>query len=218
MSEMGAGFGKVENNIWGYKTPSIEPYDIVEKLKEETTRGLEQFQVLPEGPDPCRDRPGYCRVSVNIPLSQELYDQFMNGSSGYRGQYFLGIENGEAFNRLLVVSIAPIIVNAVSLYKDMFDPDLCKKSLCGSFSKFWFSKEITDPSGQDYLCGLPEVIRVERWKDYWKYRVKPWKGLLAPKPENRCVLLNGTFIDPSTGEVYEQKPTRSQQLYESGWT
>lgn len=215
---MREGFSTVGDYIWGHRTPSIAPHDIIEKLKEETKRGIEQFQVLPEGPEPCFDRPGYYRVSVNIPLSQELYDQFLNGSGGYRAQYFLGIANGEAFNRLLVMSIAPIIVKSVSLYKDFIEPNLFEESLCGRFSKFWFSREITDPSGHDYLCGLPEVIRVERWKEYWKHKAKPWKGLLAPNPENGYVLLNGTFIDPNTEEIYEQKPARSQQLYESGWT
>lgn len=215
---MGVGFAKVDDNIWGYKTPSIEPYAIVEKLVEETTQRLEQFQVLPEGPEPCRDKQGYFRVSTNIPLSKELYDQIMNGSSGYRAQYFLGVGNGETFNSLLVASIAPIIVKSESLYKDIFDPILCEKSLCGPFSKLWFSKDITDPSGNDFLLGLPEVIRVNRWVDYWEQIAKPRKGLLAPIPKNPSLILNGTFIDPSSGEVYEQKPARSKQLNESGWT
>lgn len=218
IGEMGIGFGKVEDHIWGHKTFPITPYDIVERVKEETRCGIGKFNVLPEW-EPCDDRPEYGRVSVNIPLSRKLYDQLMNGSSGYRAQYFLGIKNGEKFNRLLVNSIAPIIVGSESLYNnEKLDRDICKKSLCGKFSKFWFSKEITDLSEQDYLCKLPEVISIERWKNYWGYKAKPWKGLLAPIPESRCVLLNGTFIDPSSGKVYEQKPTRSQQLHASGWT
>lgn len=215
---MGIRFEKVETSIWGYKTPSITPYDILERLKEETTCEIRKFNVLPEDLEDCNDKPGYYRVSVNIPLSQELYDQLMNGSSGYRAQYFLGIRNGEKFNRLLVDSIAPIIVNSESLYNNKIDRDTFQKSLCGRFSKFWFSKEITDLARQDYLRGLPEVISVERWRNYWKCKDKPWKGLLAPLPESQCILLNGTFIDPSSGKIYEQKPTRSQQLHESGWT
>jgi hypothetical protein len=34
-------------------------------------------------------------------------------------------------------------------------------------------------------------------------------------PESRALLLNGTFIDAS-GD-YEQKPGRSQQIFETGW-
>lgn len=208
----------VPDKVWGHITPPIHAGDIVEKFKDETTRALGAYQILPEGPEPCTDKYGYCRVSVNIPLSEELYNQLLNGCSGYRAQYFLGIENGEAFNSLLVNTIAPIIVKSECLYRDKFTSDLCQKSLCGRYSKFWFSKEITDPSGQDYLDGLPEVIMVERWQRYWKDRTKPWKGLLAPDPENKCVLLNGTFVDPQTGDDYEQKPGRSKQLYDSGWT
>jgi hypothetical protein len=31
------------------------------------------------------------------------------------------------------------------------------------------------------------------------------------------LLLNGTFVNKAGG-VYEQKPTRSRQIYDTGWT
>ncbi len=46
---------------------------------------------------------------------------------------------------------------------------------------------------------------------------KPRKGLLAPIPESLSVLLNGTFVDEA-GTPYEQKPHRSKQICDSGWT
>ena len=49
-------------------------------------------------------------------------------------------------------------------------------------------------------------------------RVRPHKGLLAPEPENTVILLNGAFIGLQSTDDYEQKPGRSKELYETGWT
>lgn len=211
-------FQSVEPEVWGHETPPIDPLAFEQELAGELTQGVVEFQVLPEDREPCRDKLGYYRVSVNIPLSSQLLNQFLNGNSGYRAQYFIGIENGERFNRMLVERIAPLIVEAEDLYRDRFDRLFCERSLLGPFTKFWYSKEITDPSACEYLSGLPEVIHAGTWVSYWRERPKPRKGLLAPLPEDRCVLLNGTFIHPETGDAYEQKPERSRHIHECGWT
>lgn len=211
-------FKSVEREIWGHSTPPIDPLAFEIELAGEVAQRLAEFQVLPEDREPCRDKPGYFRASVNIPLTEQLFDQFLNGNSGYRAQYFLGTENGERFNRLLVERVAPLIVDAENLYSDRFDRQFCERSLLGPFTKFWYSKDITDPSAREYLCSLPEVIRVGTWLAYWHGCQKPRKGLLAPLPEDRRVLLNGTFVHPETGDVYEQKPQRSRHLHQCGWT
>jgi len=152
---------------------------------------------------------------ISLPLT--LYDQLMNGPTGYRAHYSVGIECGVNFNRRLVEAVAPIIVCAEHLYKDKFDPFLCKSSLLGPFSKFWFPKELTDLSAQDQLEKFKEVILVARWIAYWRNENGLKKGMLAPIPDEPSVLLNGTFVNEA-GEAYEQKPYRSRQLFESGWT
>ena len=211
-------FESLDSEVWGYRTSAADPAAFAARIADEVTSKLGQYEVLPEGPEPCRDKPGFFRVSVGIPLGTELFDQFLNGNGGYRAQYFVGIPNGERFNRTLVDCIAPFIVAAEDLYRDKFDRKFCEQSLCGEFSKFWYSKDITDPSAREYLLHLPEVIKVERWLNYWSQGAKPWKGLLAPRPESSQILLNGTFVDRTTGAAYEQKPERSRQLYQSGWT
>jgi hypothetical protein len=211
-------FQSVEPEVWGYRARPIDASAFEQELADELAQRLAEFQVLPEDREPCRDKSGYFRASVNIPLSARLFDQFLNGSSGYRAQYFIGIDNGERFNRILVERIAPLIVEAEDLYRGRFDRLFCERSLLGPFTKFWYSKEITDPSASEYLSGLPEVIRVGTWVSYWRQRPKPWKGLLAPLPEDKCVLLNGTFINPENGDAYEQKPERSRHIHECGWT
>lgn len=47
--------------------------------------------------------------------------------------------------------------------------------------------------------------------------VPPRKGLLAPMPSMPAVLLNGTFVNDA-GCVYDQKPDRSELIFNSGWT
>lgn len=215
---MAKAFQSVEREVWGHGTPPIDPLAFEDELAGEIAQRLAEFRVLPEDREPCRDKPGYFRASVNIPLTARLFDQFLNGNSGYRAQYFGGIANGERFNRILVERVAPLIVEAEDLYRDRFDRLFCERSLLGPFTKFWYSKEITDPSAREYLCGLPEVIRVGTWVACWRQCQKPRKGLLAPIPQDMCVLLNGTFVHPETGDVYEQKPERSQHLHECGWT
>jgi hypothetical protein len=146
-----------------------------------------------------------------------LFDQLMNGATGYRAHYSVGIESGEDFNRQLVEAVAPIIVHAEHLYKDKFDYILCERSLFGPFSKFWFTKELTDLSAQAYLLKFQEELRVPQWLEYWRNRPRPRNGLLAPVLDEPAVLLNGTFVN-NAGEAYEQKPGRSGQLLDSGWT
>jgi hypothetical protein len=141
----------------------------------------------------------------------------MNGATGYRAHYSVGVECGESFNRCLVEAVAPIVMRADHLYKDKFDCFLCRSSLFGPFSKFWFTKELTDPSAQDQLLKFKEEIGEPRWLAYWRGRAKPWKGLLVPVLDNPAVLLNGSFVN-GAGEAYEQKPGRSKQLFDSGWT
>ncbi|MGA8051469.1 MAG: hypothetical protein WCA09_14930, partial [Burkholderiales bacterium] len=127
------------------------------------------------------------------------------------------IAAGEDFNCCLVDAVAPLIVNAAPLYEDRFEQSFCQRSLLGPFTKFWFPKSLTDPSAQGDLLKFEEELKVLRWVEYWRSRAKPRKGLLAPVPETPSVLLNGTFVDDA-GEPYEQKPHRSKQIFDTGWT
>jgi len=202
---------------WGHHSPEATPDEIIDGLRLQTAQAIRDFSALPEGPEPCRDRDGYFRVSVTIPLTHTLFDQLMNGATGYRAHYSVSVEAGENFNCRLVEAIAPIIVGSEQLYQDQLDQLLCNRSLLGPFSKFWYPKELTDPSAQSELLKFEEELRISRWVEYWSAMAKPRKGILAPVPESLSVLLNGTFVDKA-GEAYEQKPNRSRQICDTGWT
>jgi hypothetical protein len=202
---------------WGHLASSIVPSDLAVEFAREAALALASFQALPDGPESCNDKPGYCRVSVVIPLPKLLFDQLMNGHTGYRAHYAAAPDVGERFNQQLVAAIVSTVIESEELYADRFSRTLCSRSLLGPFTKLWYSKELTDPAAEEYLLQLPEVIQLPRWKDYWRLRDKPRKGLLAPLLYDTSVLLNGTFVNQA-GDVYDQKPKRSKQLFDSGWT
>ncbi len=202
---------------WGHQAEEASPSELLEQVVAEVNRALEAYEVFPEGPIASTEAPGYERVCAVISVSPALLDKLMNGRTGYRAHYAASVEAGEAFNRVLVESVAPLIVGATVLYRDKFSVDMCKKSLLGPHSKFWFTKQLTDPSAQDHLLQCPEVIRFPRWREYWSAKPRPRKGLLAPEPEQPAVLLNGSFMNEE-GLYYEQKPGRSAELFERGWT
>ena len=202
---------------WGHGSPQAAPDEIIDAVVTQTEQAIREYSALPEGPEPCRDRDGYSRVSVTIPLTPTLFDQLMNGATGYRAHYSVSVEAGEEFNRRLVDAVAPIIASSGQLYGDRFDELLCHRSLLGPFSKFWYPKELTDPSAQAELLKLKEELRISRWVEYWRTMATPRKGLLVPIPESLSVLLNGSFVDEA-GAAYEQKPNRSEQIFDTGWT
>jgi hypothetical protein len=202
---------------WGHATKPARPSELISTVRDQTQRGIAAFDVLPEGPIACNDRSGFSRVSVLIPLDAEVFDQLMNGSSGYRAHYAAGAECGEAFNRSLVEAVVPFIVEAEHLYSDKFSRPYCESSLRGRFSKFWYPKSISDNSAETALLRFKEELQVPAWQDYWRNRPPPRKGLLAPTLDESAVLLNGTFVN-SMGDDFEQKPGRSHELHSQGWT
>jgi len=207
---------QTQAEVWAYVCEFASPKEIVERFVAATEEAVANFGCLP-AKDPCNDRPGHSRVSVTVPLGRVLFDQLMNGPMGYRAHYALSVEAGEAFNRELVSGVVPQLVKAEHLYCDQFSLGDFADSLGGPYSKLWFPKQFTDPSVSFSYAKWPEVICIPRWCTYWRELPTPRKGLLAPIPEEPAVLLNGTFVALGA-EPYEQKPFRSCQVYETGWT
>jgi hypothetical protein len=99
------------------------------------------------------------------------------------------------------------------LYADRYSTSDFSRSLLGRFSKLWFPKSLTDEDNTKNLKNLQERIAAPRWMSYWHNRATPRKGLQAPACDE--ILLNGTFINED-GD-FEQKPSRSKDLWERGW-
>ena len=191
---------------------------MLHQLDEELHRAIDNFEFIAVDRDDANNNPGFCRVSANIPIKAELFNQFFNGRTGYRAQYYESVETGESFNGSVVDLMTGVILQNRRLLTEAVSPELCEKSLGGPHTKVWFPKEVTSPDYEPELLLLSETIRAQRWVDYWRSRSRPRKGLLAPRPAEPAILLNGTFVNPNDWSVWNQKPDRSRQVFESGWT
>ena len=66
---------------------------------------------------PCDDMPEFGRLQTEFQLPEVLFDQFVNGRSGYRAQYFLSPEEGVLFNHDLMHGLDAVIQTAVALQR-----------------------------------------------------------------------------------------------------
>lgn len=209
---------ELDEAIWGHRTAYCAPENLIGALGEEVSRSIKAHRFLSVERDDAQNKPGYSRVQANIPVSSEIFGQFLNGRTGYRAQYFDSVEAGQEFNRLASDAIAVTILQNEQLFADGVDKALCERSLYGMYTKLWFPKDVTSPNYSDHLLLLSETIRVDRWVQCWRPKPRPRKGLLAPKPAETSVLLSGTFICPADWSNWDQKPGRSLEIFETGWT
>lgn len=213
-------FVTIDQEEWGHRTKDdIDPVVLIDAVQQAIDQLVDQrpYDVAMEE-EAANNKPGYKRIWLELPVSDDLFDQFFNGRSGYRAQFYASIQNGEAFNRLLLETVAP---SFLKISRKEFTPEFFCQSLLGAYTKFCFPKPLTDPINDQSLLSLDETITVPRWKEYWDSKALPRKGLLAPLGdfEGKCmILINGTFVHPASGAEWEQKRIRSQQLHEQGWT
>jgi hypothetical protein len=213
-----ATFTAIDQDVWGYRTRMVDPTAVLDRLETEVREGIAAFRILSINHQLCDDALGYERVSVELGVSQELFDGFLNGNAGYRAQYAQGVPQGEAFNRAALDAVIGMLVESERLFAPKVDAELCRKSLEGRYAKFWFPKSLTDPSSQEQLLKLPELIKWPQWVAHWSSKEQPRKGLLAPSLDEPSILLNGSFVRRGDWAIYEQKPERSEDLTKRGWT
>ena len=75
--------------------------ELLNALVAEATRAAHDGQIFFDPRwDPCTSRPEFGRrVHAAVPVSQVLFDQLLNGRSGYRAQYCLSITEGRRYIR-----------------------------------------------------------------------------------------------------------------------
>jgi len=216
---MTAIFFNIDPDDWGHRCPFIEPADLINEFAAAVRRGLDDWSFVPFRPEECDDKPGYFRISFDVPVPPVLFDQFFSGRTGYRAQYAYSVTGGRQFNNALIAAIAPTVLEHAERFAgDDLDVEFVRQSLTGPHSKFWFPKSLTTPGRLDHVPGLNRTIRWQRWREYWDGLAGPPKGLLTPRPDPATVLVNGTFVDLVTGAAFDQKPTRDQDLHDRGWT
>jgi hypothetical protein len=161
-----------------------------------------------------QDRHGNWRIEAAIPIQPNIFDQFFNGRTGYRAQYYLSVRDGQTFNRLVIEYLKDPVRLASNRCRPFVSWSLIAKSLLGPHSKIWI---VGDWAA---FVREPEQLQPDRWVQHSQFsRDKPL-GLCMPMPPAPQLDLKGTFICPASSSIWlpTNKKYRDQKIHESGWT
>jgi hypothetical protein len=156
------------------------------------------------------DMLGHHRAIAVFPLEQQTFDWLFNGRSGYRAQYYLSVEEGISFNRVLVDAL----LDAVRVAFDQAPPnrgfDLFQASMRGRGSKI----SLSDAAFRE--ASLNE-LRPPIWVE--KNRDPVCMGLRAPLPNEPCIDVKGGWLSDHDGREKEDpsKRYRHCDLAKSGF-
>jgi len=155
------------------------------------------------------DRPGYFRLVAQIPLNETL-DQFFNGRSGYRAQYYLSPEEGILYNRDTLDRLVPAIATAYEQQPLKIDWKLVEESVRAPHAKVWVFQETVA-----FDEATPNTLNPPRWVANGATR-----GRKAPLPSHRMIDVKGTFIQPGTNALFvdDLKLDRAWDLFKRGYT
>jgi hypothetical protein len=150
--------------------------------------------------------PNTFRVVTQIPVEEAFFDELFNGRCGYRAQYYLSPEEGEAFNRRVIEVLEPIAATAESAVLGV-PHDLIRRSLLGPYSKIWAFDEQAA-----FDAAMPGMLMPARWRSNGAGR-----GTRLPLASR--VDVKGTFVQPD-GQYWvdELKLDRPMDLHLKGYT
>lgn len=156
------------------------------------------------------ESPGFFRVVAQIALTERLFDQFFNGRSGYRAQYYLSPEEGVLYNRDVLQCLKPALTAAYSQRTLGVDMDLVSRSIDGPHSKVWVYGDTAA------FNSAPEnSLNPRRWVEN---RAK--LGRRAPLPTALSLDIKGAFVHASSFCLFidELKVDRACDLFRQGYT
>lgn len=188
----------------------ISPADLVQQLAIAGKQALQNRQIELDleraiGENAPADT---FRVVTQIPVGAPFFDQLFNGRCGYRAQYYLSPEEGEAFGQLIAKTLEPIVCGAITEDSDM-PQVLISKSMLGPHSKIWPLEEKAAFDEAE-----PGTLRPSRWvaSGYGMGR-----GSRLPLASG--VDVKGSFVKPDGSYwLSEDKLDRSMELHTKGFT
>jgi hypothetical protein len=148
---------------------------------------------------------------AQIPLAESTFDQFFNGRSGYRAQYYLSPEEGILYNRDTLDRLVHAIEIAYSRSRGI-EWKLVKESIHAPHAKVWvFQDEAA------FNHSLPNVLNPPRWVDN---ATGNKFGLRTPLPDHRKIDIKGSFIQQGTSALFvaSEKLDRACDLFNRGYT
>ena len=154
--------------------------------------------------------PGFFRIEAIIPLSEHVFDQFFNGRSGYRAQYYLSPEEGVLYNRNVVHGLKEPLRVAYAQQPLQVGLDLALTSVDCPHSKVWVSG---NPSA--FSTAPENSLNPDRW-----VKNNARLGRRAPLAHNPSLELKGAFIHPLTRQLFvdELKADRPCDLFSKGYS
>lgn len=186
------------------------PDQLLAKVIEEASRLAKSGRIRQcwQEADECQ---GYFRLVARVPLEQEAtFDQFFNGRSGYRAQYYLSPEEGVLYNRDVLQGLKDALSRAYHKQPLAESLEVVLRTIDGPHAKVWLLDEIaafdSSPAGS---------LNPQRWIDNGAHR-----GRRTPLPSHLTLDLKGTFIKPRTGELFVDpcKVDRACDLFRKGYT
>lgn len=145
------------------------------------------------------------RIVSQIPLPEQLFDRLFNGRCGYRAQYYLSPEEGEAFNRRVIDALEQVLVAPASTKLEI-SPGRIQRSFKGNYSKIWAFDET-----RVFDAAAPGMLMPPKWKSY--------AGRGTRLPLATYLDVKGTFIQPDGTDWLDPiKLTRASDLNERGYS
>jgi hypothetical protein len=221
---MNAAFVQVPKSEWVVLSRQLSPSrrrkllrgQRFEQLVEELAQQMSLTKVAREK---SRDNPGYFRAVVTLRVRAAALDLFYNGASGYRAQYFRAADLGTLANRYAIDRLLPAVtVLVAAANKRTCPPDWVQKSLRDPDAKLWPHQGVW----LRYARQVDQNLLVARWLKRQtdpdrKLRKRAKRSMLTPQDE-QLLELKGGFLSPAGEPLGTFKPTRSQELYELGYT
>lgn len=158
---------------------------------------------------PACEKIGFFRIQAQFPPSEKTFDQFSNGRSGYRAQYYLSPEEGVLYDRDVTQALIPVLADARARQSLPDDLGLVIASVDAPHAKVWVCG--------DHVLEMAEAdsLNPPRW-----VHNNARLGRRAPRPSEPRLELKGAFIHPRSRELFvdELKADRACDLFGTGYT
>ena len=190
--------------------------EVIDRIK---AGSIEFIEAEPRKCPPCL---GCSRAFFKVHLPEPDYDAFFNAPAGYRAQYAIGVEDGEARNRELLKALEPMCLETANrtAHDDLTAP-LVAASLRATDAKLWIP--------ESDLRGLSGVhIEYPPWLDKLAAessgtmadqaaRAAASAGVLAPI--GTVLEIKGGWIAPDGIECRDPaKANRSKEIHDYGYS
>ena len=162
----------------------------------------------------------YTRADFCLDVGTEVFDAFFNASTGYRGAFFAGPDNGVLANQMLLTELCPVLVEKAIAYDPRLDIAWLIESLSLPTAKAWLAEDLVARCSScvgGWSASHASALRIRN--DRWEHSVHTHATWGRQAPELSKLRIFGGFVNRQHGEwVANHKFERAQNIWEYGWT